>query len=117
MKLRLDFRHSRAGTLSPPSRTPQNARKKNGSVPVVGAKYFFQVKETKCSDWPQHAVGGDAGGMRGGFPARGEGGVLWPLLPPRHMEDQPGDRAVQGALHGEEREDPQEEEQAAGRPW
>ena len=26
----------RAGTLSPPNRTPQNARKKNGSVPVVG---------------------------------------------------------------------------------
>ena len=52
----------------------------------------------------------------GVLPGGGEGGVLRPLLPPRHLEDQPGGGAVQGALHGEEREDPQEEEQAAGRP-
>ena len=31
----------RAGTLSPPSRTPRNARKKNGSVPVVVSSYIL----------------------------------------------------------------------------
>ena len=39
------------------------------------------------------------------------------LLPPGHVEDQPRGGAVQGALHGEERQEPQEEEQEAGRPW
>ena len=107
----------RAGTLSPPNRTPQNARKKNGSVPVVGCISYPRWTRTEVSsDWSQHALGGDAGGVRSGVPGGGEGGVLRPLLPPRHLEDQPGGGAVQGALHGEEREDPQEEKQETGRP-
>jgi len=40
---------SRAGTLSPPSRTPRNARKKNGSVPVVGRNMRLEEMLEECA--------------------------------------------------------------------
>jgi len=40
---------SRAGTLSPPNRTPQNARKKNGSVPVMGRNMRLEEMLEECA--------------------------------------------------------------------
>lgn len=40
---------SRAGTLSPPGRTPLNSRKKNGSVPVVGRNMRLEEMLEECA--------------------------------------------------------------------